>query len=378
MSTNISQKAPDNPKHLNDPRYKRWTFSTLTALAAILLFTASLTVYKDPFFHYHAPLSGYDYPQKQYPDNNERYLNDGITKNFSYDGIITGTSMTENLKASDADRLFGIHFIKVPYAGAKYREINDNLIRAYRDDREIRCIIRALDYNDLVTDKDAYDKTFRYPTYLYNDNPFDDVRYVLNKSVLLEETLSVTNAENGDGNAVNFDTYGNWNTYYSTKFGARNVLATYRLRKTPKNPRAMNEEERGMLLDNLKQNVTDLADAHPETTFYLYFPPYSICYWDILKNEGEIDWHLEAEQLAIEELLQHPNIKLYAFCDDFELVCDLDNYKDYLHYGEWVNSWILECLKKEEHLLTQDSYNAYLENIRDFYSSYDYEALHTQ
>lgn len=375
MSTNISQKTPDNPKHSDNLRCKRWTFGTLAALAAILLLTAWVTIYKDPFFHYHAPLSGYDYPQKQYPDNNERYLNDGITKNFSYDGIITGTSMTENLKASDADRLFGIRFIKVPYAGAKYREINDNLLRAYGARKEIRYIIRALDYNDLVADKDAYDKTFRYPTYLYNDNPFDDVRYVLNKSVLLEETLSVTKAEKGDGNAVNFDTYGNWNAYYSTKFGARNVLATYMLRKTPKPTRAMTEEERRMLLDNLRQNVTDLADAHPETTFYLYFPPYSICYWDILKNEGEIDWHLEAEQLAIEELLQHPNIKLYAFCDNFELVCDLDNYKDYLHYGEWVNSWILECLKKEEHLLTTDSYRTYLENIREFYTSYDYEAL---
>lgn len=376
MSTNIPQKTSDNPGHSDDVRCKRWVFGTLTTLAATLLLTASATIYKDPFFHYHAPLPGYHYPQKQYPDNNERYLNDGITKNFSYDGIITGTSMTENIKASDADRLFGESFIKVPYAGAKYKEINDNLVRAYQSGREIRTIIRALDYNDLVADKDACDETFPYPAYLYNDNPLDDVRYVLNKSVLLEETLSVTRVENGGGSAVNFDTYGNWNAYYRTKFGARNVLATYRLRQTPKPPRTMTEEERRMLRDNLQQNVTDLADAHPETTFYLYFPPYSICYWDILKNEGEIDWHLEAEQLAVEELLQHPNIRLYAFCDAFELVCDLDNYKDYLHYGEWVNSWILKCLKDEEHLLTKDTYQTYLENIKDFYSSYDYEALH--
>lgn len=375
MSTNLPQ-SPDAETHSEDKLYRRWTLGTLAALAAALFLVASLTIHRDPFFHYHAPLSGYRYPQKEYPDNNERYLNDGITKNFAYDGIITGTSMTENLKASDADALFNAHFIKVPYAGAKYKEINDNLMRAYRGDREIRYIIRALDYSDLVEDKDARDKTFRYPTYLYNDNPFDDVRYVFNKSVLLEETLSVVKVENGAGSAVNFDTYGNWNAYYSTKFGAKNVLATYRLRTVPKSPRAFTEEEKETLLDNLRQNVTDLADAHPETTFYLYFPPHSICYWDILENQGETDWHLEAERIAIEELLQHSNIKLYAFCDAYDLVCDLDNYKDYLHYGEWVNSWILKCLKEEEHLLTKDTYEDYLENIREFYHAYDYKALH--
>lgn len=356
--------------------YKRWTFGTLAAMAVVFILTASITIYRDPFFHYHAPLKEYNYPQKEYPDNNERYLNDGITRNFTYDGVITGTSMTENIIASEADELFGTHFIKVPYAGAKYREINDNLKRAYQAGHEVRYIIRALDYNDLIADKDAHDESFDYPYYLYNNNPFDDIRYVLNKSVLLEETMSVTKSADGYGTVVDFDSYGNWNAYYSTKFGPRYVLATYRLRETPKPPRKLTEEEKQMLLDNLHQNVTDLADEHPETVFYLYFPPHSICYWDILNNEGQTDLHMETERIAIEELLQHSNIRLYAFCDNFELVCNLDNYKDYLHYGEWVNTWILTCLKEGEHLLTQDNYEEYLEKIEDFYHSYDYDALH--
>ena len=227
-------------------QYKRFTFGTLLAMAVAFILTASLTIYRDPFFHYHAPLPAYHYPQKEYPANNERYLNDGISRNFSYDGIITGTSMTENIKASEADRLFDARFIKVPYAGAKYKEINDNLIRAFQADREIKYIIRALDYNDLVVYKDAYDETFRYPYYLYNDNPFDDVRYVLNKSVLLNETMSVVKAPDGMGSAVNFDTYANWNSYYSAKFGARYVLATYRLRKEDRPPRSLTQEERQM------------------------------------------------------------------------------------------------------------------------------------
>jgi len=369
MSTNPSQKSENKS-------CRRWVFGTISLTALAFILTASATIYKDPFFHYHAPLRQYIYPQDEYPANNERYLNDGITRHFSYDGIITGTSMTENFKASEAGRLFGASFIKVSFAGAKYKEINDNLKRAYQSDRDIRYIIRGLDYNDLVLDKDAYDETFDYPCYLYNDNPFDDVSYVLNKSVLLEKTAYVRKSDTEPGPAIDFDTYSNWNTYHKDEFGPRHVLATYTLGKTPKPPRALTEEEKQMLLDNLRQNVTQLAEEHPETTFYLFFPPYSICYWDILNNTGEMGRHLEAERLAIEELLQHPNIRLYSFCDNFELVCNLDDYKDYLHYGEWINSQILVWMKNGEHLLTQDNYQEYLEKIWNFYRSYDYASLH--
>ena len=113
--------------------YKRWVFGTMLLTILAFVLTASITVYIDPFFHYHAPLKGYDYPQDEYPTNNERYLNDGITRHFTYDSIITGTSMTENFKVSEANRLFGAHFIKVPFAGSKYRE-DGRIMRAKKSD----------------------------------------------------------------------------------------------------------------------------------------------------------------------------------------------------------------------------------------------------
>lgn len=50
-------------------------------------------VYKiDPYFHYRKPnVDGYFYTLY-----NERSQNNGISKHFDYDALITGTSMTEN------------------------------------------------------------------------------------------------------------------------------------------------------------------------------------------------------------------------------------------------------------------------------------------
>lgn len=341
--------------------------TTMLLIIGFCLF-ASFTIYIDPLFHYHKPLQNYEYLI-----NNERYQNDGIIRNFDYDSIITGSSMTENFKTSEADALFSANFIKVPFAGSSYKEVNDNLQKAYDAGKNVRLVIRCLDYSQLIEDKNAYRADVDFPTYLYNSNPFDDVKYVLNKSIFLNRTIGVIQYTASGGITTSFDRYVNWNSGYT--FGAEAVMSSYEIEEKAETEKILSEEESIMIYENIRQNVTDLADAHPETTFYLFFPPYSICYWDALNASGEINWRIDAEQIAIEEILRHPNIKLHSFCDDFELVCNLDNYKDRAHYGEWVNSWILEWMHDDKHLLTKDNYEKYIKTIREFYNSYDYSLL---
>ncbi len=349
-------------------KYRAWIFSTLAlALVSFILF-ASFTVYIDPYFHYHAPLDEYEYPI-----DNERYQNDGITRNFEYNGIITGTSMTQNFKTSEADELFQASFIKVPFSGACYKEINDNLKRAYGAGKKVDYVIRCLDYDRLILDKDAYKEGADFPTYLYNDNPFDDLNYVLNKSILFTQTWGVVKYTEAGNKTTTFDEYSNW--MEGRKFGTEAVLRTYKLGERAKSPRKLTEEERGLVIANIRQNVTDLANAHPETTFYLFLSPFSICYWDTLENKGLVDQHIDAEQAAIEELLKCPNIRLYSFSNNFELVCNLDHYKDTAHYGEWVNSQMLQWMHDGEYQLTLENYEDYIETIRSFYNGYDYSSL---
>ena len=101
-----------------------WIVVTIMLTIISFCLFALITVYIDPLFHYHKPLQGYEYPL-----DNERYQNDGITRNFEYDSIITGTSMVENFKTSEANQIFGADFIKVPFWGSRYKETNDNLDR---------------------------------------------------------------------------------------------------------------------------------------------------------------------------------------------------------------------------------------------------------
>ena len=85
---------------------------------------------------------------------------------------------------------------------------------------------------------------------------------------------------------------------------------------------------------------------------------------------------LEAQKVAMEELLQYQNISLYAFSDRFDWVCNLDNYRDRVHYGGWINSNILEEIYRLSGLITKENYQMYLEEIENFYNEYDYDSIY--
>lgn len=360
---------PRNQPSASDRRAcLRWVLGTLLLTVTLLCLFAAPTAYIDPLFHYHAPLEQY-----QYPIHDERYQNDGITRHFDYDSIITGTSMTENFKTSEADALFDANFIKVPFAGGYFREIDQNLRRAYASGHDLRYVIRGLDPEQLFFPPDFQNPGFSFPGYLYNDDFFDDLHYLLNKAILFDYTLAVPAFTRAGSRTPTFDEYANWSSRYS--YGASSAMRQDAISDAPPPETAMTEEDRALLEENVRQNVAALAQEHPETTFYYFFSPFSIIYWGRLYNNGAIQRQVEAEQAVIELLVDLPNVRLYSFNNNFDLICGLDNYKDYEHYGEWVNSWILEQFQSDEYRLTRDNYRDYLEEIRRFYTTYDYPSL---
>ena len=121
---------------------RRFVQVVVGGTAAVLVLAAGATVVLDPFFHYHKPLEGVEYPLE---DGMERYLNDGIIKTYDYDAAIVGTSMMQNFKASQFDRLFGTKSIKVTYTAETYYAIDQEARKVLRENPDTKYIFRGLD-----------------------------------------------------------------------------------------------------------------------------------------------------------------------------------------------------------------------------------------
>jgi hypothetical protein len=278
--------------------------------------------------------------------------------------------MTENFKASEVDNLFGVHSVKTPFSGAYYKEINDRCQTAIKSQSKIQIIIRGLDADYLLTGKDEarYDT---YPDYLYDNSVFNDVYYLLNKKVLFEETLFTIEYSQKQLGTTDFDTYSNW--MEGQTFGKDAVLGQYE--RCSEKSEIIEELDTTRVLENIQQNITALVEQYPAIEFYFFIPPYSIVKFDDWNQAGYLTAYLQAMRLEIETLVQYKNVHLFAFFDETELTCNLDNYKDAGHYGEWINSKILQWMAEGKHQLTTENYEVYCDFVEDFYANYDYDAL---
>ncbi len=348
---------------------KKFIIIFLISIFVIFFIISSFVIAIDPYFHYHKPLKGLVYTL-----DNQRYQNDGIVKHFDYDAIITGTSMTENFKASELDKLFDVHSIKVPFEGATFYEINNNLIQAMNNNKDIKLIVRCLDLYRLNDQKDALSyEVDTYPTYLYDNNIFNDVKYLLNKNIIITSIGSVSRTINNESSTT-FDEYSIWYNNIKVYFSKEMVDSQYTRPKEQK-IKNISDNDYKIIANNLKQNVTDLADKYPDTKFYLFYPPYSIYYWDKLKQQGTLDKNLDCIEYATKLLLKYPNIYLFSFLDEYDIITNLNNYKDLEHYSEKINSLILQKMKNNENIITNNNYEEKIKDIRNFYSSYDYNKL---
>lgn len=350
---------------------KNWITGFIVLTLIPLLFIAVWVIKIDPFFHYHKP----DVSSYYFNLNNERSQNDGILRNFDYQGIITGTSMTQNFKTSEAEDIFGCEFVLVPYSGGTYKEINDSLKHALKYNSDIEIVIRGLDMMKFYDDKDEMRTDLGdFPVYLYNDSPFDDVQYVFNRDVVTTVYGMVAYRDN-DGFMPGirpFDEAYNWMS--ASTFGVNTVLHNG-IKPTDLTivQTELSDEEKQTIVMNVRQNITSLAEEYPDVTFYYFLTPYSAAWWQDEINAGRFNRQIQAERIVIEEIIKTPNIKLFSFNNMIDITSDLNNYKDTIHYADWINSLILVYMNDGVGLITNENYEKYLQEESVLYWNFDYE-----
>ena len=353
-----------------------WTLGFTALVVTALAIVAHRTILIDPFFHYHLPIT----EEYFYPLNNQRSMNNGIIRLFNYDGLITGTSMTENFKSSEANALWGCKFIKVPFSGGSFKEINDNVAVALRSNPHLRIIIRGLDNGMFAQEKDYMRKDLgKYPTYLYDNSIFNDVEYIFNRDVLFSRIFPMTTEKNKPGfkgGITSFDAYSNWMWNY--KFG-KNVLYPDGISVMELKPfEELTETVANTVRENIRQNVTSLAQQYPDVYFYYFFTPYSAKWWQEKYANGTLASQIQIERIVIEEILKCQNILLFSFNNLTNITTDLNNYKDSTHYAEWINSLILRYMHDGKCRLTNENYEQYLQKELSFYSTFDYTSMNDQ
>ncbi|MDR0948542.1 MAG: hypothetical protein LBM69_03380 [Lachnospiraceae bacterium] len=351
-------------KQTHTKTWSLWTKQVLISFGVALFLIAALMICVDPYFHYHKPLPGLSvtFPPQRYGSN-------GIERNFSYDAILLGNSLAENFKTSEFDSLFGTNAIKLMFSGAYLEEMSNNLQNAFAYNDDIRVVLWSINYPYLLFDADlkAYSDS-DYPAYLYDNNPLNDVYYLYN-SIALYRALDILKDTALRKENATFDEYSSW----SAQTGREAILQHYvRPAKSKQSPSKVDTQSTSR---TLTENILPIIQSHPDTRFILFFPPYSILWWDEVDRRGNLQEYLRSEDVALTTLLQYDNVEIFCFHEAIDIYSDLDHYSDALHYDATINSWILEQVHVGEYRITPENQKNHLRHVQEIVESYPYDAI---
>ena len=342
----------------------KWFAAIALGMALLILLPSALLVaWVDPFFRHRAPGEAEVFLE-------ERYENPGIAANSDYENVLMGTSLVCNYRASWFTEGTGSPTVKLGYRDGYLSEFDAAMEIVKRTHPEIRQVWFGLDLNILI--RSDSQRTVELPEYLYNENPFDDVNYYWNRDVLLRCKTVLEQRAAGTAEPID-DAYllTDGNT-----FSREETLKNYK-RPDVKAEQLPADAYFAACDENLAVVERWLAEF-PDTEFTFFFSPYSILYWDMVIRQGELDARLAALERAIVRLSAYDNVTLCFFMDRQEIITDLDNYMDYIHVSEEVNRGLAEEMIRGESRIDGENCVPVLAALEEFVRSYDYDSILAQ
>lgn len=331
-------------------KFIRSFFKRILLLMAVI---ALVVIAFDPFFHYHKPWFGLKAVL-----TDKEYQCIGSLRTFDYDSLIVGSSVAENYYNGWFNEGFGCRAVKAVRSYGATADLCYLLDAAY-EDHDLSYVFYSMDTSSLSADPTPTYALTGCPMYLYNKNYFDDVKYLYNKGVLLEKIpYMVATSLIGD-----YDENDSYNWAQWKEFNQDMALGLY-IRTPEIAPMKPEDFYRDKLLANISL-VTDRIAAHPETQFKIFFPAYSMLYWDNLYRNGDLEAYLYNMEQAVGAFLRYDNVEVFYFQNETGIITDLDNYMDTLHFSPEINQYMTEQIIAGNHKLTPDNYKETLADMRD-------------
>ena len=341
-----------------------WLRTFVITITVCLLVWAGIVIYIDPFFHFHKPLKDFPYIVDDQVD-----MNPGLARHLDYDSVILGSSMVVNFNTDLFGEKLGLKTAKLPYNGAYPKDqsnIMDIIFDAKKD--SIKRVFIGVD--ELNYSGDIEETKFPITEYLYDKNPLNDVKYVFNKDVMLDYCVKPV-FDRSDSTE--------WNMIYPFWWQDEHYQKALVLMYYEAAPKAAGNVSCGDYLraieKNLDVNILPYIESHPETTFTVFYPPYSILYWNDVCNRGELDIVMEKYRYMSRRFLEYENVELFFFQNREDIICNLNNYADYTHYSPKVCEYMVQCFADGTCRVDMNDLDDEIDDLYKLTSEYDYDAI---
>ncbi len=333
-----TDSVPPIPAHdtQQSARYLRCFSITLGLMLASL---ASWNFAIDPLRVYRAPWLDLGYLEDQ------RGANPGLARTCDYEGVVIGTSMTENYLEADIEQTLGWRALRLSMKGALLREQHLILDQALATGK-VQHVLWGLDQFALTAGPEAVADPGGFPWHLYERTPRTHLQYLFSAKTL-GQTLSALSGKT----PRTLDERCVW--HHRKEFGVARVQADWERRVRQASSAA--PFDAAACTAAAEQHLLAVIRQHPEVEFTIFYQPDSAANGLFeLRHQPEAF----AARLAFKEQLSHdlcelPNVRLYDF-ELAEFTYELGEYSDLSHYSLKINRTVLNDIREGHHRVTPD------------------------
>jgi hypothetical protein len=343
----------------------------LAALGPVAALLSALFAY-DPLALFHEP-----WGRPGTVHENMRLQAAGVIRHGDFDSVILGTSILENTSAEEASRILGGRFVNLSVSAGDFFE-RGLILRHLLERRPVRQVIYSLDFIYLNQRKGYW--YYPLPTYdfLYDANPFNDIRAYLNGHFL--GCLARGSREPACvGRETDLDRPNAWmkDPEQAARFGGFDAWCQARDNSQIRDVYAKMSEaaaairagavqvsdpaQTALAIDYVERNLITLVREFPQTRFHLVFPPYSRAKFAIWHQyrQGDAAAHLAVIRYLAASSSRLPNLQVSGF-EDQDFLDDIARYKDMDHFDPEINTLIARSIGQGAHRITPMNVEHYI------------------
>ncbi|NLW90069.1 MAG: peptidoglycan-binding protein [Syntrophomonadaceae bacterium] len=349
---------------------KKWVKIVLGAASACLLLLMTINIIVDPFMQYHAPIPGMESYYK-YTQEYAMYWVIGRAKHTPADAAIVGSSLSNHISEDKLAQQSGLRVVALKKSAGRPNIYTLFLNESFKRN-ELQTVWYELNFPHLHMEYEG-----DIPLYLYNSNPFDDVKYLLNKDVFEMSAYVLSNWADHRGEKKKpakalFEVDRAQSTSkYNTLAVARSLYVRHNQVANKNSVMAYDAKAN----KDVEENIIPFLEKYPDTQFVFIMPCISILNTYDQCREGTVDDYFAIYKDIMLRLLKYENVEIHMFADMAGFVDNLDNYKDRVHYSPAGGDLIVEGLQSGAYRITRENIDARLQHQKALGQSFQISFL---
>jgi len=300
--------------------------------------------------------------------------------------IIVGTSMSENFVPSQIQKKLnnGSKVLKLTMSGGRPLEQYTLLEKALQTGK-VKRVIWDIHWYYLLSKISQKDKNHDFPYKLYSNDIFTQGYYYLFNEDYVKDSIKVfTGKVNWGKWTENLDklnyTMDDWikGHKFMHNHSKQNITKMDKEIKKiatniPSLPKKYNYYATKLKYPDIDKYILPIVKKYKNVEFDIFFPPYSTYFYAKSKIDKSIRY-IYARKYLVDKAKKNQNVKIFGFDNNYEIVNNIYNYKDYGHYRAEVNDYIIKSIIDKKHMLStkniDDYINKMIQNINNYNQVY--------